>query len=187
MDDNPDSNIENHDELSVQRKKDDLYDSIQRFNAHLAGYKLESFQMRLFKKLMIFNHGIINIRDAPENLKDAIETQTADSTLIGIYELFKTPEIIPSTARGKRYLKYQQREDIVITDKFEEQTFSFFFSKLTMYFSSLFSIKKLTKFLTEFSFRNISLLNSFTTLFSKFNISYQSYNFKIKDSCKQTD
>ena len=107
IDDNPDSNIENHDELSVQRKKDDLYDSIQRFNAHLAGYKLESFQMRIFKKLMIFNHGIINNREAPENLKNAIETQTADSTLIGIYELFTLPDITPSTAREERFLRRQ--------------------------------------------------------------------------------
>ena len=112
IDDNPDSNIENHDELSVQRKKDDLYDSIQRCNAHLAGYKLESFQMRIFKKLMIFSHGIINNTEAPVNLKNGIENQTADSNLIGVYELFQTPDVIPSTARGKRYLKYQQRENI---------------------------------------------------------------------------
>jgi hypothetical protein len=99
IEDDTDPNLENHDELSVQRKKDDLYDRIQRFNAHLAGYKLESFQMRLYKKLMIFGHIIIHNSEAPENLKNAIENQTADSTLIGIYELFKTPEIIPSTAR----------------------------------------------------------------------------------------
>ena len=180
IDDNPDSNIENHDELSVQRKKDDLYDSIQRFNAHLAGYKLESFQMIIFKKLMIFSHGIINNTEAPVNLKNGIENQTADSNLIGVYELFKTPDVIPSTARGKRYLKYQQREDIVVTNKFEELTFSFFFSKLTMYFSSLFSINKLSKFLNEFSFKNLSHLNNFSTLFSKFNLSYQTYNYKKK-------
>ena len=136
--------------------------------------------MRIFKKLMIFSHGIINNTEAPVNLKNDIENQTADSNLICVYELFKTPDVIPYTAREKLYSKYQQREDIVVTNKFEELTFSFFFSKLTMYFSSLFSINKLSKFLNEFSFKNLSHLNNFSTLFSKFNLSYQTYNYKKK-------
>ena len=89
----------------------------------------------------------------------------------------KLPEQIPTTARGERYTKRENASVLIKTNKFEEQTFSFFFSKLINSFSSYFSFRKLAKFLSEFRLNNLKIFNS---IFSKFNLSYQSFSYKKK-------
>ena len=163
----------------IRKKKEDLSERIDQFNSHLAGYKLESFPMRIFKKLMVFGHTIMNNSKAPINLKTEIKinpTETATEQ--------KPPEQIPTTARGERYLgiltKRENAQVLIKTNKFEEQTFSFFFSKLINNFSSYFSFRKLAKFLSEFSLNNLRNLKIFNSIFSKFNLSYQSFSYKKK-------
>ena len=60
LDDEIESTIEEQETKLIQKKKEDLSERIDQFNSHLAGYKLESFPMKIFKKLMVFGHTIMN-------------------------------------------------------------------------------------------------------------------------------
>ena len=173
------SNIEEQEEKLTQKKKEDLSERIDQFNSHLAGYNLESFPMRIFKKLMVFGYTILNNSKAPINLKSEIKIKPPETA-----PEQKPPDQIPTTVRGKRYLEILAKRDMAQvlskTNKFEEQTFSFFFSKLINNFSSYFSIRKLSKFLSEFSLNNLNNIKTFNSIFSKFNLSYQSFSYKKK-------
>ena len=119
-------------------KTRNLNENIFEFNSQLAGFGLESFQYRLFKKCMNFGFGIYHDEYAPPILKSKINI-----------EVPKEPEILKNSNDSERTIRiifsfyfFQKslKNDIFI----KLNNFSFMFKKFNLPYSA-FHIKSAKK------------------------------------------
>ena len=153
--------------------KDDLEindDDMIKFNTKLQDYGLFSFQHRLMNKILTFAHNIINNPNSPSDLKQILRPEN----IIDIDQEDQAENFIQ--LRNNRKI----RKDTEPISRYNQLTFSYFLKKLIRVFLKCDFNRSLSNF-------KINLLNDinvnflkFIATFSKFNISYKSYNFNAK-------
>ena len=154
-------------------KTRNLNENIFEFNSQLAGFGLESFQYRLFKKCMNFGFGIYHDEYAPPILKSKINI-----------EVPKEPEILKNsndTERTIRLIERKKRAEIntsVEKNLFDKQTFSYFFTKLCSYYYSDFKLNNINLFQKSLKNDIFIKLNNFSFMFKKFNLPYSAFRIK---------
>ena len=147
-------------------------DDVLNFNNKLQSYGLFSFQHRLLNKILTFTHNIINNPNAPSDLKNTLKSENINDNDL---ELIENSADYTELRTKKRY-----RKNAETITKFNQLTFSYFFTKLIKNFlNSNFNLP-----FYQFKLKLISEMNrnycKFINIFSKFNVEHNHCNFNAK-------
>jgi hypothetical protein len=177
----------------INRKKIINKEQIIEFNALLTGYNLDTFQFRIFKKLMNFSYNIIHREFSPPILKDQlrIEVPNADNEKPQIINNEPTVDniILESDSNmSERSARINNREKIKKVNEandntaeensFDRLTFYYFFSKFCSFNHRFFSIQNYNLFISSHSNEIFKKLEDFSILFNKFNLPYVAFHIK---------
>ena len=144
------------------------------FLSKLQSYSLFTFQSRVFSKLLIFSHGIINNPNSPTSLKKEMVT-TIDCSGMKATQ--------PTSSYGLRS-GLKAKNDLSKT-KFSTLTFGYFFPRLLSAFKHLdFSLSKIS-FQDNLGANLNPDLKIFLNTFTRFDVKYSTRCTKRKRNCKK--
>jgi hypothetical protein len=144
------------------------------FLSKLQSYSLFTFQSRVFSKLLIFSHGIINNPNSPTSLKKEMRT-TIDCS--------GTKATQPTSSYGLRNGP-KAKNDLSKT-KFITLIFGYFFPRLLSAFKHLdFSLSKIS-FQDNLGANLNPDLKIFLNTFTRFDVKYSTRCTKRKRNCKK--